>query len=319
MLAQLWDAGKLPYRDMFSTQFPGEVYILYLLGKGFGWGNTVAYYAFDAALVIAFLILLVVWGHRRTGGYLPGLIGGSTFLLYYVSQNTLVAGEREWHAGFLMTCSLLLLGLGSGRTMRLMLRGRFRSGDRCAAAGLCALACPLAGDRGSAQVRGESWKQSARDLFSWALVAAVVTAVGFLPLMWAGILGDFRTCVQVLLQPPYNTSGPLQVFSRMSPQKHPAVLLAVTPLIVLFWDRNADAGRRDAQVVLAALLGVLFYSAISPVRNAYHAIPQVAVAALGVTYLVIQILRFGGQQTRLTVGALALTFLFFGASTDPFR
>ena len=103
----------------------------------------------------------------------------------------------------------------------------------------------------------------------------------------------------------------------MSPQKHPAVLLAVTPLIVLFWDRTADVGRRDARVIIAALLGVLFYSAISPVRNAYHAIPQVAVAALGVTYLVIQILRFGGQQTRLTVGALALTFLFFGASARP--
>ena len=147
MLAQLWDSGKLPYRDMFSTQFPGEIYILYLLGKAFGWGNTVAYYAFDAALVIAFLILLVVWGHRRTGRYLPGLIGGSTFLLYYVSQNTLVAGEREWHAGFLMMFSLLLLGLGSGRPMRLCSAVAFRSGDRCAAAGLCALASPLAGDR----------------------------------------------------------------------------------------------------------------------------------------------------------------------------
>ena len=33
MLAQLWDSGKLPYRDMFSTQFPGEIYIHYLLGK----------------------------------------------------------------------------------------------------------------------------------------------------------------------------------------------------------------------------------------------------------------------------------------------
>ena len=40
-------------------------------------------------------------------------------------------------------------------------------------------------------------------------------------------------------------------------------------------------------------------------------------AALGVTYLVTQLLRFGGQQTRLTVAAVALTFLFFGASAKP--
>src|SRR5271165_1396242 len=59
MLAQLWDSDKLPYRDMFSTQFPGEIYIHYFLGKVFGWGNTVAFYAFDAALVIVFGILLV--------------------------------------------------------------------------------------------------------------------------------------------------------------------------------------------------------------------------------------------------------------------
>ncbi|MGZ6074628.1 MAG: hypothetical protein ACXWOA_12265, partial [Isosphaeraceae bacterium] len=75
MLAQLWDSGKLPYRDMFSTQFPGEIYIHYLLGKAFGWGNTAAYYAFDAALVIVFGILLVAWGRRRNGALLPGLIG----------------------------------------------------------------------------------------------------------------------------------------------------------------------------------------------------------------------------------------------------
>ena len=112
MLAQLWDAGKLPYRDMFSTQFPGEIYIHYLLGKAFGWGNTAAYYAFDAALVIVFGILLVAWGRRRNGALLPGLIGFSTFLLYYVSQNTLVAGERDWHAAFLMLFCLLLPGSG---------------------------------------------------------------------------------------------------------------------------------------------------------------------------------------------------------------
>src|SRR5208337_5558279 len=33
--------------------------------------------------------------------------------------------------------------------------------------------------------------------------------------------------------------------------------------------------------------------------------------------LVTQLLRFGGQQTRLTVAAVALTFLFFGASAKP--
>jgi hypothetical protein len=83
VLARLWDSGGLPYRDMFSTQFPGEIYLHWLLGKLLGWGNTVAYYAVDAALVIAFGALLVLWGRRRVGSALPGWIGFSTFLLYY--------------------------------------------------------------------------------------------------------------------------------------------------------------------------------------------------------------------------------------------
>jgi len=317
MLAQLWDSGRLPYRDMFSTQFPGEIYIHYLLGKAFGWGNTVAYYAFDAALVIAFGILLVAWGRRRIGALLPGLIGCSTFLLYYVSQNTLVAGERDWHAAFLAMCSLLLLGLGSGRTLRTVSAVAFGLALVVRPQVFLLLPALLLALHGSAQGGGESWKQTLMALVGWGFVAGVVTALGFVPLVWAGILGDFLGCLKALVQPPYNTTGPAQILVRLSPQKHPAVLLAVTALIVLLWDGTAGSNRRNAWVVLAALVGVLFYAAISPIRNAYHAIPQVAVAALGVTCLVTQIVRFGGQQTRLTVAAVALTFLFFGASAKP--
>ena len=85
MLARLWDSGGLPYRDMFSTQFPGEIYLHWLLGKLLGWGNTVAYYAVDAALVIAFGALLVLWGRRRVGSALPGWIGFSTFFFCFIT------------------------------------------------------------------------------------------------------------------------------------------------------------------------------------------------------------------------------------------
>jgi hypothetical protein len=317
LLAQLWDSGRLPYRDMFSTQFPGEIYIHYLLGKAFGWGNTVAYYAFDAALVIVFGILLTAWGRRRIGTFLPGLIGCSTFLLFYVSQNTLVAGERDWHAAFLAVCSLLLLGLGSGRTLRTVSAVAFGLALVVRPQVFLLMPALLLAIHGAAQARGESWKQALMAVAGWGVVACVVTALGFLPLVWSGILGDFLGCLKALVQPPYNRTSPIQVFLRLSPQKLPLVLLAVTALIVLLWDGTAGPHRRNAWVVLAALVGVLFYAAISPIRNAYHAIPQVAVAAIGVTYFVTQILRFGGQQTRLTVAAIALTFLFFGASAKP--
>ena len=317
MLAQLWNSGKLPYRDMFSTQFPGEIYIHYLLGKVFGWRNTVAYYAFDATLVIAFGILLLAWGRRRMGSLLPGLIGYSTFLLYYVSQNSWVAGQRDWHSAFLAMCSLLLLGLGSGRTIGFVSALSFGLALTVRPQVILLLPAVLLALRGSVQARGGSWKQILMAFAGWGVVAGVVTALGFLPLAWAGILGDFLACLRALVQPPYNATSPGEFLVRLSPQKQPAVLLTITALILLLWDGNAGPNRRNALIVLAALAGVVFYGAISPIRIAYHTIPQVAVAALGVVYFVTQLLQFGGRQTRLTVAAAALTFLFFGASAKP--
>ena len=317
MLAQLWDSDKLPYRDMFSTQFPGEIYIHYLLGKVFGWGNTVAFYAFDAALVIAFGFLLVAWGRRQIGSLLPGLIGFSTFLLFYVSQNTMVAGEREWHAAFLAMCSLLLLGLGPGHTLRTLSAVAFGLALVVRPQVVLLLPALLLALDGWARAVGESWGRTLVAVLGWGAVAAAVTAAAFLPVVWAGVLGDFLSCVKELVQPPYNTTSPGQVLIRMSPQKHPLVLLAATALIMLLWDRTGGEQRRHAWVVLAAMVGALFYAAISPIWNAYYAIPQVAAASLGVTYLVTQVLRYGGRPTRLTVAAVALSFLFFGASAKP--
>ena len=104
---------------------------------------------------------------------------------------------------------------------------------------------------------------------------------------------------------------------RLSPQKHPLVLVAVAALVGLLWDQTGGSDRHMGYTVLAAIVGVLFYPVISPFRHLYHVIPQVAVAALGVTYLVIQVLPRGHQPSRLIVAALVLSFLFFGASHKP--
>ena len=279
MLAQLWDSGKLPYCDMFSTQFPGEIYIHYLLGKAFGWGNTAAYYAFDAALVIVFGILLVAWGMWRNGA----LFAGSNRLQHL--PPVLCFAEYLGRGRTGLACRV------SGDVQPVAARSRFGPYPpdplcrrvRAALAVRPQVFLLLPGAifllvHGSAQSRGESWKQILVAFVGWGVVAGAVTTLGFLPLVWAGILGDFRPRMKALVQPPYNTTSLGQILVRLSPQKHPAVLLAVTAPIVLLWNGTAGPNRRHAWVVLAAVAGVLFYAAISPIRNAYHAIPQVAVA-----------------------------------------
>ena len=52
VLAQSWDQGILPYRDIRAYNFPGATYISWVLGKVFGWGHTVPLYAFDAGCIV---------------------------------------------------------------------------------------------------------------------------------------------------------------------------------------------------------------------------------------------------------------------------
>ena len=72
-LAQLWDSGTArPYRDVFTFQFPGEIYVFWVLGKVFGWVNSIAFYAFDAILVIGFGVYLSPGAGGSSAGSLPG-------------------------------------------------------------------------------------------------------------------------------------------------------------------------------------------------------------------------------------------------------
>src|SRR5262249_20637324 len=60
-----WDHGQLPYRDLAGNNFPGTVYIFWLIGKLFGWGRTVPFYALDAIFVLVLGALLLLWSRVR--------------------------------------------------------------------------------------------------------------------------------------------------------------------------------------------------------------------------------------------------------------
>ena len=120
MIAQAWSRGKLPYREVFTNQLPGEIYLHRAIGEWAGWGNSVAYYAVDLAMVLLFGLLSILWSFRRFGRILPGLIGFLVFLNYYSSQNYFVAGERDWHAAFLAAVGFFALDLIPGRAGRIV-------------------------------------------------------------------------------------------------------------------------------------------------------------------------------------------------------
>jgi len=94
-LAQSWDAGIRPYRDIRAYNFPGHIYLHWLIGRALGWGHTVPFYALDVAAILALGAALTVWSRRRLGESLPGLVGYVTFLGFY-SQSEEKRGRYCW-------------------------------------------------------------------------------------------------------------------------------------------------------------------------------------------------------------------------------
>src|SRR5260370_813681 len=51
-LAIGWEHGQLPYRDLICNNFPGTIYLFWIVGKLFGWGRTQPFWAVDAGFVL---------------------------------------------------------------------------------------------------------------------------------------------------------------------------------------------------------------------------------------------------------------------------
>ena len=186
-LARGWAAGQLPYRDLYTNQFPGAIYLFYILGRVTGWGGSASIYAFDAGAVIVLGLALTVWSKRLAGTILPGLIGYLCFLSYYLTLDYSLAAQRDWHAPFFAVLSLLILQTWPGRiaapatsavsmAIALLIRPH-------AVLFLPAVALQFAGEMrvGSGVRRPAVWTSS----------FLVATLLGFAPLVVSGILPDF--------------------------------------------------------------------------------------------------------------------------------
>ena len=318
MLAQLWDTGRLPYRDFFSMQFPGEIYLYYLLGKLFGWGNTVAYYAFDAALVVAFGALLAAWSVKRFRTPLPGLIGFASFEYYYMAENFTVAGQRDWHAAFFAVAGLVLMEWRGGKWAKIL-------GALSYAVGLSfrpqmvllAPAFLLAIDA-DARARNATLAERARAIVAWFALIGAFLALAFLPLLYNGILGDFIRSIRYL-QPGasgYSTlTGPIflkRVYELFLQTRFNAIPI----LIFLTLWRVPRLTRASAFIALAAVLGVLFYGPISPNQYSNHAIAPMAALAFATAILAKIILDVAAEAPSAKLAALVL-LLFLVAGKEP--
>src|SRR5262249_36906484 len=116
--AQSWEAGIRPYRDLADFDFPGPIYVLYLLVKVFGWRHTTAFYAGDLVLVVLRGGTLGAWSRRLFGTGIPGLIGFLPWLAYYLGRDFTQVAQRDWQGPALAVLGLLALESLPGRWAR---------------------------------------------------------------------------------------------------------------------------------------------------------------------------------------------------------
>jgi hypothetical protein len=272
-LAHGWDAGLLPYRDLAGDNFPGAIYLFWCLGKVFGWGCVRALYVTDAALLVLLIATLIVWSRSRFGSALPGLVGCLMVLSYYLCLDFSEAAQRDWHAPLLAVVGLLVaqtwperpwgvlaavLGVSAGFLIRPQI--------------VLLLPALVAVIVEFSRRTGASWGKTAAIVAAWMAVFAAVTLLGFLPLVRAGIFGDFvRGVSLVAYGGDYNRKTAKAIMSQFIEENGNFRVLSVLISVAVLSYSAQRPGRQPLAVAwLVALAGVLFYSPLSPSIECPH-------------------------------------------------
>jgi hypothetical protein len=280
-LAQSWDAGILPYRDIRAYNFPGHIYLCWILGKAFGWGRTPLFYAVDLLLLLALGLGLITSSRRRGDGPLPGLVAWLAVLALMAGQDILVVAQRDGQAAMLTVLAVLVASTTRGR------------GGRILSALLMALAFTLrphpvvfapavlsAIDEG-ARLPGEPPRQALRAVVEWLAAFAVFLAAGFAPVVLAGVVPDWLRGLRVVAYGgPYSTVTLADMLAALWDGLTWGPTSVLLVLFLLVAAIGPDRYRREARTWALLLLGALVYKPLHPVPHNYLGLPLVLTSAM---------------------------------------
>lgn len=319
-IARAWDAGDRPYRDIRGYNFPGHIYLHWILGKLFGWGRPSLYYAVDAAGLLTLGGVALAWSRRRFDDLLPGMAAYLMFLGYYLDAHFELVTERDWHAALGATLSLLVLQAWPDR------RGRWISAFLAAAAFtvrphlvlfLPALATAATGGAdGSTDDLGTSeWRLGTRRVLEWACAFGLFVAAGFAPLVVAGVLDDLVRGLRVASYGgPYSTLTASQSLGILLAEiREPRTAALLVALIGLSVRAVGGSLTSTARTWLVAVVGALVYRPLHPVNHNYLGMPLALVGATAWAVPIAWCVRFCtgelSDRRRSFVGLLTILLL----------
>jgi hypothetical protein len=317
-VARAWDRGVLPYRDVRLNNFPGTVYLFYVLGKLGGWGRPWAFYACDAALVVSLTILLPIWSRRTLGWFLPGLVGSLSFLRSYLSLDYCMTAQRDWQGPVCSVLGLLIVQAWPGRTGRIV--SAFLAACAFSIRPQTVLLWPALVLAVMASGEPVDLRSRLRRGLAWLAFLVVFSAVVFLPLMVNGIFGEFlRSLRLVAYGSKYNQVGweSVGLLWLFQPRLSQWLLFA----IAIGWlIRSSDSPHRSlAMSWLLAMAGVSLYKPLSPIPHPYLGIPLVLVGSVVLALLAGLIVLSREISPRLRALGVAGLLVLGSSSTLPDR
>ena len=314
VIAQSWDSGILPYRDLYDFNFPGPTYLHWVFGKAFGWGHELPFNVFDVVLLVLLGVALAVWSRDRFGGAVPGLIGYLAVLGHYCNLDYTQVAQRDWHATLLSVLALLALEARRGRV------GLIVSGLAYAAAlafrpyPVLFLPAMLSAVDENARELGEPRPRASRAVAAWSGVVALGLLAAAAPVVLAWVADDFLRWFKVAwygggYHGAERRSLPGEVLDQLRHWETFAALGAVAVLAVV-----GDSPRRVARTWSLAFLGVLLYRPLSPVSHDYLGHPLILIRSVAFAVAAGWALRSSRfvPSVRLLAFALLMTLALPG-------
>jgi len=301
-LAQSWDAGILPYRDIRAYNFPGHIYLHWLIGRVLGWGHTVPFYALDVAAILALGAALTVWSRRRLGGSLPGLVGYVIFLGFYLGQEYHQVAERDWHATLGAALALMALEARPGRPalwIAAALEAAALTIRPHAVFFLPAIFSAIA-----------ERPRAGRDMAEWSIAVVLFTILGFAPLGAQGLLGDLLGGLRVAAYGgPYSDASLTSALTILDRELRSGWTFVLVASLIVLWLFDGQTHRKLARTWFLAIVAALLYRTVHPVQHGYLVHPLALIGSIALALPTERLVSMSWLARPLRVMAVMLILL----------
>jgi hypothetical protein len=316
VLAQSWDAGILPYRDIRAYNFPGQTYLFWVLGKTFGWGCTVAIRGVDAVGVVVAGAITISWSRSRLGGTLPGLIGYVAFLSQYLDLPVECTGERDGYMALLTCAGIAILEMWPGRPARLLSSALAALALAVRPQALLFVPALVSAVFEDPQLTNLGFARRIRVVVIWCVSMALFAAVAFAPVVLAGLGGDFvRSLGIVAYGGPYSKNTRAEAITNLFAEFNTWRTIIALGVTVLLAIQPRHALHPIGRTWLLAVVAALVYRPIAPIQHFYFILPLFLVSAMALAIAVSWLLR--AQRLPQPVQLLAVAMVVYECMPAP--